>query len=215
MHGFARHHPGMLKLDHIVVAGQSLEEASEAVEAALGVALQTGGAHEAFGTHNSLLRLEGGLYLEVIAVDPGAPPPDRPRWFDLDRFSGPPRLTHWVCQADDLDALRAGLERSPGEPMNLARGDLRWRMTVPQDGVLPFRGQHPALIEWQSPVHPSALLTRSGCALRRLVVAGPEAAALQAALKPHFTDPRVVFEQADTPRLHAEIDTPQGVRVLE
>lgn len=37
-----------------------------------------------FGTHNRCLGMEDGIYLEVIAVDPEAPPPSRPRWFGLD-----------------------------------------------------------------------------------------------------------------------------------
>lgn len=28
--------------------------------------------------------MEDGMYLEVIAVDPDAPAPTRPRWFSLD-----------------------------------------------------------------------------------------------------------------------------------
>jgi hypothetical protein len=204
----------MISLDHIAVAGTTLEEAAEAVESALGVVLQPGGRHERFGTHNQLLRLADGLYLEAIAIDPGAPPPDRPRWFDLDRFAGPPRLASWICKADDLDAALARLP-SAGKPVDLARGDLRWRMAVPASGAAAFGGLHPALIEWQSPVHPSRLLASAGCSLRRLVVAGPDARALAAVLAPVFTDPRVAFEHADAPHLVAEIDTPHGPRVLE
>lgn len=40
--------------------------------------------HPQFGTHNRCLGMEDGIYLEVIAVDPEAPPPSRPRWFGLD-----------------------------------------------------------------------------------------------------------------------------------
>ena len=57
-------------------------------------------------THNRLLGL-GDLYLEVIAADPSAPRPAWPRWFDLDRFTGAPRLTNWICACDDLEAAVA------------------------------------------------------------------------------------------------------------
>ena len=63
---------------------------------------RAGGKHAHMGTHNRLLSL-GDLYLEVIAPDPEAPRPAWPRWFDLDNFDGPPRLTNWICRSDDLD----------------------------------------------------------------------------------------------------------------
>lgn len=202
----------MMQLDHLAVAGSTLEEASAAVEAALGVAMQPGGKHDLFGTHNRLLGLADGLYLEAIAVDPGAPLPGRPRWFDLDRFSGAARPCNWVCRTDDLDAVLARLPDGAGVPVALRRGDLRWSMAVPQDGILPFDNLFPALIEWQGALHPAAMLAPSGCALRRLVVAHPQAEALRQALA-GFADPRVVFETG-APGLMAEFDTPHGVRVL-
>ena len=58
-----------------------------------------------FGTHNLLLGLDDGLYLEVISIDPGAPQPAFPRWFDLDRFSGVPRISNWICRTDALGKL--------------------------------------------------------------------------------------------------------------
>ena len=122
----------MLTFDHLAVAATSLPEGRRAVEEALGVRLQTGGQHAHFGTHNLLLGLEDGLYLEVIAVDPRAAPPRQPRWFNLDRFQGTPRLGNWICRTDDLTAARAALP-GIGEPVSLARGDLRWRMAVPDD----------------------------------------------------------------------------------
>lgn len=202
----------MIHLDHIAVAGASLAEASDWVESALGMPLQPGGKHDLFGTHNCLLGLSDGLYLEAIAVDPAAPPPARARWFGLDRFSGPPRLTNWICATDDMDAALAQLPGA-GRPVPLARGDLRWMMAVPDDGMLPFDNLHPALIRWTTPVHPSATLAQSGCKLRRLLVSHPQADALAELLQSVLADSRVVLE-AGAPGLLAEIETPRGVRVL-
>ena len=202
-----------MDLDHIAVAGETLEEAAEAVEAALGVPLQPGGQHDVFHTHNRLLGLAEGLYLEAIAVNPAAPRPDRPRWFDLDRFAGAPRLTNWICRTGDMDGLLPRLPAGVGAPVSLRRGDLRWRMAVPSDGILPFDNRFPALIQWDCDIHPAAMLADRGCALRRLIVVHPEAAALRAALAPHLDDARVVFE-AGPSALHAEIDTPHGLRSL-
>jgi hypothetical protein len=194
--------------DHLAVVGETLEAAVAAVEAALGVAMGPGGRHALFGTHNRLLGLAGGMYLEAIAIDPAAPPPGRARWFGLDRFAGPARLGAWICRVDDMGRAPA----AAGRPVELARGDLRWTMAVPDDGVLPFDGMFPALIRWHGALHPASMLAPSGCALRRLVVAHPQAAALRAAL-PGFADARVVIE-AGAPGLMAEIDTPHGLRRL-
>ncbi|KZZ67236.1 VOC family protein, partial [Sulfitobacter sp. HI0129] len=138
----------MLSLDHLAVAGEDLAAARAHAETALDVILQPGGRHDVFGTHNRLLGLADGLYLEAIAADPDAPAPDRARWFDLDRFSGPARLTNWICRCDDLDAALARLPDGFGRPVDLQRGDLRWRMSVPEEGRLPFDNLAPALIQW-------------------------------------------------------------------
>ena len=203
----------MLEIDHLAVAADTLEAGRAHVEAALGVALQPGGQHAHFGTHNLLLGLEDGLYLEVIAVDPAAAPPAVPRWFDLDRFRGAPRLGTWICRCDNLERTLAQAPASAGAPVELARGDLRWRMAVAADGRMPFDGAFPALIQWQG-AHPAARLARSGCRLRRLIVTHPDAAGLRAALTGMLSDPRVVVEAGSGMGLHAEIDTPHGLRVL-
>jgi hypothetical protein len=200
-----------MHLDHLAVAGESLDAAAAHLEAALGLPLQPGGAHARFGTHNRLLGLEDGLYLEAIAIDPNAPAPDGPRWFDLDRLQGAPHLRTWIARVDDLDAA---LIRHPeaGQPLALERGDLRWRMAVPASGVLPFDNLFPALIEWQGTAHPAQRLAPSGARLVRLIITHPDVAALRDALS-GLTDLRVVIEPG-APALRAEIATPHGLRVL-
>lgn len=201
-----------LRLDHLAVSGATLDAAAGAVEEALGLALQPGGRHARYGTHNRLMGLVEGLYLEAIAVDPEAAPPADARWFDLDRRDGPPRLTNWIVATDDLDAACAALP-GIGRPVELERGDLRWRMAVPEDGVLPFDNLHPAVMEWQSGLHPARRLPASGGRLVRLTVSHPDAAALRDRLAPLLQDARVVFADG-APGLSAEVDTPSGLRVL-
>ncbi|WP_282127834.1 VOC family protein [Roseobacter litoralis] len=203
----------MITFDHIAIAGETLEAARAYVEDALGVTLQDGGAHDVFFTHNALLGLEDGLYLEAIAINPHAPQPDRSRWFDLDRFKGAPRLTNWICRTDDL---RNTLEKLPagfGTPVALKRGDLRWQMAVPQDGILPFDNCGPALIEWQSAPHPAERLRPSDITLRRLTITHPQADGLNAALRGQMQDDRIVIETGPV-GMHAEFDTPHGLRTL-
>ena len=204
----------MLRLDHLAVAAGTLNDGVAAVGAALGVALAPGGKHPLMGTHNRLLSL-GDLYLEVIAVDPDAPAPGHPRWFDLDRFTGPPRLSNWIAACDDLDAALRDLPPGLGTPLALARGDLRWSMAVPDSGCLPFDNAFPALIEWQGAAHPAPRLPDTGVRLLRLEIAHPEATALRAALAPHFSDARVVVTDGPARAMRAEFTTPHGTRVLE
>ena len=216
----------MIELDHLAVAGETLDAATEHVEAALGVPLQPGGEHVHFGTHNRLLGLEDGLYLEAIAINPAGPKPNLTRWFDLDRFSGAPRLCNWIARTGDLagEIGRLRVDRvDVGQPVALARGDLRWQMAVPASGVLPFDNLFPALIEWQGDLHPAPMLRPSGCRLARLVIAHPDAAELRALLAPILAptpiptpitaEDRIVIEPGAS-AIQAEFDTPHGRRVL-
>ena len=201
-----------MELDHLAVSGTTLEEAREAVETALGVRMQPGGQHPLFGTHNTLLALDGGLYIEAIAIDPDAPAPGRSRWFDLDNFTGPASLTNWICRTGNLAAELARSRSDLGSPIALSRGELRWSMAVPESGRLPYDNLHPALIQWQGDLHPVSMLDPKGCALRRFVITHPDAATLQSELS--LNDARVVFETGQ-PGLMAEIDTPNGLKVLQ
>ncbi len=168
-------------LDHLVVAATDLTSGAAWLEARLGVSLAPGGRHVAMGTHNRLLRLGEGIYLELIAVDPEGVAPPRPRWFGLDgeamraRVADGPRLIHWVARTNAIDALapRAGL--APTEILPMARGDYRWRIGVPTNGHLPGGGLLPTLIQWDVPFHPAERLPDSGCVLIKLEAFTPHA----------------------------------------
>jgi len=156
-------------LDHLVVAARTLEEGARWLEERLGVPLAPGGRHALMGTHNRLLSLGPDAYLEVIAIDPGAPPPDRPRWYALDDpsmqglLARGPALVHWVERVDDIEqALRD--DPQGAEVLDVERGTLRWRIGVPRDGSLPGGGAAATLIEWKG-MRPTQLLPPSGCTL--------------------------------------------------
>ena len=203
----------MIEFDHIAVSGATLAQATSHVEAALGAKLQAGGEHAVFHTHNTLLGLERGLYLEAIAANPEAPQPERARWFDLDRFEGTPRLSNWICRCDDLDATLARLPDGFGAPVDLARGDLRWRMAVPRSGILPFDNSAPALIQWQTDLHPAKRLARSGLDLTWLEVRHPQVDQLEDLLAPVLSDDRIRFVQGDA-GLQAGFAMPDGAAMV-
>lgn len=201
----------MLKLDHLAIAARDLGEGVEWVENALGVSLQPGGTHDYYGTHNRLLGL-GDLYLEVIAPVPGVDP-GRPRWFGLDEFAGPPCIANWLCRADDLDAALRQLPAQAGEAVDLQRGDLRWRIAVPPDGGLPMEAGLPTVLQWQG-ARPQNRLSESGCRLRLLEIAHPDAAQIDAMLSGLLDDPRVVIADGPAPHLVATFETPDGLVTL-
>ncbi|MFN0114117.1 MAG: VOC family protein [Paracoccaceae bacterium] len=180
----------MAEIDHVAVAAASLEDGRAWVEALLGTSLSAIGQHAYMGTHNRLLGLGPGLYLEVIAIDPAAPRPAVPRWFDLDRFTGPPRITNWIVRTGDLDAALAAAPAGAGRATALARGDFRWRIGIPETGVLPFGDTFPALIEWEGAAHPADRLPDQGIRLTALEISTPDPAALAAAL-PGINDDRL------------------------
>lgn len=196
-------------LDHLVVGAQTLAEAQAHIEDSLGVAMQSGGQHAVFHTHNALLGLEDGLYLEAIAPDPARPAPLRPRWYDLDRFEGPARLSNWAAATRDMDAVLPDMPEGCGAPVEVQRGTLSWRMAVSELGTTPFDNLWPALIEWPPDVHPAAALTPSGLRLRRITLRHPEGEALGAALGAHMTDDRFRFESGAI-AMEAEFVGPQG-----
>ena len=204
----------MLELDHLAVSARTLEEGTDYVEEALGVTLAPGGRHDLMGTHNRLLHLGPGLYLEVIAIDPEAPAPAHPRWFDLDNFEGAPRLTNWIACCEALAQVLPKAPAGTGTPMELSRGDLAWEMAVPEDGKLPFDGAFPALIAWLQGVHPAARLPEADCRLVGLEILHPDADALRAALAGLLDDPRVVISEGPEKALRATIRCPRGEVVL-
>ncbi len=161
------------------------------------------------GTHNRLSGMGPDAYLEVIAIDPDGTAPDRPRWFDLDRRAGPSRLSNWIIRTDDIDAAIRHIP-VPVDVLSLSRGNFRWRMAVPHDGILPFDGCFPALIQWDS-VPPT--FPESGLRMTALTLRHPEADALSAALAPLIAEPRITVSPGPA-RLTANVDTPEGPRTL-
>ena len=203
-----------MQFDHIAISGRTLAEATAHAEAALGVPLQKGGQHAKFQTHNTLLGLEEGLYLEALSVMPDAPAMAQPRMFGIDKFEGPARLTNWICRCKDIDAMLAALPEGFGKAVDVARGDLRWRMAVPRAGFLPFDNCAPAFIQWQGDLHPSGMLKPSGCTLQCLTVSHPKADEMQALIAPHLEDARVQFATGAA-GLRATFDTPTGAKTLQ
>lgn len=210
-------------LDHLVVAAADLEQGSAWLRETLGAEPAGGGRHDGRGTHNRLLRLGAERYLEVIAVDPDAPAPEHPRWFELDSpalqaaITGRPRLVTWVARCDDLDALTGASPVPLGEVRDMRRGDLRWRMTVTPGGMLLEGGLLPPLIEWRTAPHPAAGLPDAGCELIALEGSHPDPQRLRGLLEALGLAGEIRLSASPGEgliRLRARVRTPQGERLL-
>lgn len=172
------------QLDHIVVTAPTLALGVNYVRQSLGVTPQMGGEHPRMGTHNCFLKLGEKIYLEVISVNPGAPSPQRPRWFGLDQV-GPdefPRLATWVARTDDIKATVSASPIPLGSVEQMTRDRLHWHITIPENGSLPCHGVAPTLIQWPPGMHPTATLEDLGCSLDRLDCFHPDAERLSAIL---------------------------------
>jgi hypothetical protein len=207
------------EIDHLVIAAPSLEDGAGVVQRALGVTPQVGGEHHLMGTHNRLLKLGKTTYLEVIAPDPAAPKPKRPRWYELDslEMNAPPCLVTWVARVNDIEAAQAASPVSLGRIEPMSRGQLSWLITIPEDGSLPLQGVVPTLIQWEDGYHPTSQLKDLGCSLVRLEGFHPEAEKIAAMLKAVGFDgvfTIVPCSGHEKPFLVATIQTPGGVRQL-
>ena len=187
-----RAHAVSLALDHLVVAARSLDEGLAWCEASFGLRPEAGGQHRFMGTHNRIFSIASAAfpraYLEIIAIDPALPAPNRPRWFDLDDAAVQrallhgPQLVAWVARCTDIAAAHTALRAGGidcGAVLHAERatpnGPLRWRISVRADGRRVLAGAAPALIEWGA-AHPTDALGESGVALQAMRVSGWPAA---------------------------------------
>jgi Glyoxalase-like domain len=203
------------RFDHLIVTAGSLEEGVEHVRRALGVEMQKGGEHTLMGTHNCLLRLGEKLYLEVLAPNPAAPRPDRPRWFELDEPDSvrAPRLANWAARCDDIHAAANASPSALGKVEPMSRGNFEWLITIPGDGRLPLQGLAPTLIQWRSKIHPAETLKDLGCSLLRVEGSHPRPEAVTGVLTSIGFEDGLSVSKGE-PRLAAHIRTPAGERRL-
>jgi hypothetical protein len=204
----------MAEIDHVVVGAATLEQGAEWVERHLGARPGQGGAHEGAGTHNLLLGLGTGCYLEVIAPDPAQPEPEHPRLFDLDdpavrtQLAAEPRLIAYVARTSSLGPLADRLGPRGGEIRAMRRGNLSWRMLLPpqrQD----LGNLIPPMIQWEGE-GTGPRLPDSKVRLIAIHAEHPEPDALRAALAERGLAEVVAVRPSPRPRLLALFRRPDG-----
>lgn len=210
-----------LELDHIAVSARTLDEGIDFVADRLGVRTPLGGRHPRMNTHNAVMSLGPGVYLEIIAIDPEAGPPEMPRWFALDDpamrrlLEAGPTLATWIARSDDLAATIAASPVSLGTAHRMARGDLRWQIGIRPDGSMPMAGLFPICIEWPPGPHVSTRMADLGVRLAGITVRPPQPDAFRAKLVAIGAESLVTVEapKRGQPPLEAELIRPDGRRV--
>ena len=170
-------------IDHVILGAADLERAIDAFERLTGVRPVHGGKHP-IGTHNALASLGEQVYLEIIAVQPGAAPPsDFP---DLRNFANPTPIG-WAVAGEAEGELRkkltdGGFQLTPsmaGSRTTPSGATLRWSTFGLEQPVT----DAPFFIDWAPEVaHPSATSPK-GCTLKRLTILGPHTEALDDLVK--------------------------------
>ena len=98
--------------------------------------------------------------------------------------------------------------------MSMARGEFKWRITVPNDGHLPAGGVLPTLIEWDVPKHPADGLPDQGMSLEQLAASHPECETIRASLKALGLGDTLHVTYDSSARLGAMLRTPRGLVTL-
>ena len=211
------------QLDHLVVGAASIEQGVAYIKEQLGVDIPKGGEHPLMGTHNHLMQLGNDVFLEVIAINPDVPAPDRPRWYGLDdpfvrrQIEQQPQLLTWVVNTSDLTHLLSQSSFAFGEATPVSRGDLHWHFAIPDDGRLLASGMLPSLMQWHTETHPAKSMGDVDCILTSLEIYHPYpnwlAAILSSIDAAQYIDIKPL-EENTAPLLLAHIETPMGVKVL-
>lgn len=206
----------MHELDHLIWEELRLSEGERRFSDLTGVTPAFGGNHPGTGTHNSLLSLGRGKYLEIIALDPAHLQAANLPEETLSNFT--PGLFAFGVRTYDL--LRVGQLISAGglkasDVHNISRQSpdgrmLRWQTVVVEDHD--FGDFIPFFTLCGDMVHPSETAPK-GCELLEFSVGHPqhrELSRLYAALE---VDVPVL--ESEQPQLRAVLATPKGKVVLD
>jgi hypothetical protein len=207
--------PAKPTLDHIMYVAPDLDAAIEDLEEKTGVRAAYGGQHEGMGTHNALLGLGNGRYLEILAPIDANSAAAQPGGLLAEITT--PRLFMWAVACDDIGAVTRHASQQgcdAGRVIDMSRKQpsgelLAWKLSVGGDdvagSVVPF------CIEWGNAPHP-AKSAPAGCQLIELRARHPEPERIRKALAALQVD--LAVAAGPEPALHLRIDTQKGELTL-
>lgn len=196
------------QVDHILLGIDDLDRGVEQFEKLTGVRPVYGGKHPR-GTHNALVSLGDGTYLEILALQPNVTPPKE--YEDLKKLSALTPIG-WAVSSGDSAQLRtrltsAGLaisEPSPGSRTTPAGKQLSWQTFDLENAF----EEAPFFIVWSpQTAHPSTT-SPTGCRLQQWRVAGPHLKSLEQLRT--ALDLRVDVAEAPSTSLRLLLTCPKG-----
>lgn len=206
-----------MNIDHIVYAVSDLESGMTEIEKLIGARPVIGGRHPDFGTHNALLSLGPGTYLEIIAPDSSLPTPDHGLAFGISE-NQPPGIVTWALRVEEIQAV-ADAATGAGVPIGAVESGSRekpdgtvlsWQLSNPY--AMPFDGAIPFLINWGDTPHPAVTTPRGG-ELLGIRIEHPDADKVRKALSALGVD--IEVNKADTYSVIATIKTDRGIVELQ
>jgi len=211
----------MLKLDHLTVIAPTLAEGVSHVRTCLDLDVPFGQRHSYMGTYNHLLQLGNTVYLEIVAFDPQADGPGRPRWFGLDDqknvrtdWDEGRRFRGWVARTDAIDVVLTGREGIFGAKVALPMVDPSFDFAIPDDGSLPLDGAVPSIIDRRGKPRSMATIADLGARLRSFTLEHPDPSAVSALYRDLDIDRPPIIVHGIALRYRAQIETPRGLKEL-
>ena len=135
-----------MRIDHVIYSTSDLDAAARRVEEAVGVAAVPGGRHEGLGTHNRIVPLDDGTFIELLAIaDPGEASSSPVAAALQAAISAREGLLGWAIAVPDVDEVAARL----GTQMTtISREGMTARLTGVAESLrepyLPFFIERPA-----------------------------------------------------------------------
>ena len=209
-------------IDHIVIGAAELDKATKQIQGFIKAEFLSGGKHPLMATHNRLIKLQESLYMEIIAADPSACLPNNPtrknRWFSLDssvtqkRLSRAPQPLCWVVAVNDIEQTLIHCGYNPGKIIEMTRGNLKWKITVSENGDLPESGVLPIFIEWPNGKHPTKTMPDSNICLEKLNLSHPHPSKIKNILsRLNINGP--IRVNLGEPKLQFSLKTPNNIIV--
>jgi hypothetical protein len=196
------------QIDHVILGIDDLDRGVKAFEAATGVKPVYGGKHPG-GTHNALVSLGDGMYLEILAVQEGAAVQG-----DFAGLKEMKTLTPigWAVSSKDTAQLRSRLSGAGiavSEPVGGSRiaptgAKLSWQSFLLNESS----PEVPFFIVWsEQTAHPSTT-SPSGCKLQQWSIASPRVKDLEQLRQ--ALDLRIDVAEAKTTSMRLSLTCPKG-----
>ncbi len=207
----------MRSIDHIVYAVPDLHEAVEDFRKLSGVLPVIGGRHLDRGTHNALVNIGNGAYLELIAADTDNRDFTGDRWMGVDLIDSP-TIVRWSIKSEHINQDAVWLEKRNPLLSSVVEGSrqteegnrLAWKMTLPSP--YPMVEGIPFFTDWsESSFHPCDRLPEESTLLS-ISISGPDVSALEVYVD-DLNVPLILQESQDT-CINIEIKTPTGRIIL-